>query len=471
MSIQNDFGHKGQPYAGYWTNRKWFTSVSIFLLCWVVVYLFAHWDKIYTGYEYARFTTPQIQQINRILYENDMQNAEYRVANDMNNYYQQQQPQVAYDTIYKDSNRIVMSAPVMSQQKNTATVFCDDSCHLAKAMLYISSEFDNKIKPEQLTVIRQYMSSFSAQEVGLFLADLRLKVKSYFWMTGPMVYLEIVFWVIIGVACSILFALGNNHRNPNAPQVIFSEGEIPYQVAKLFYAPACTIILVLTYNYIKHRNVIEVNTNEGMIVFSFIAGLFSGRMMSLLERFKDVLLPEHTIMTPATNMPMPVQPQYNSLAAPIIPQPPVQPQAQYAPPAATQEHTATQPVAPVAAEQEAEEQIADEIGEVTINLKLDVSGLFEEEKRELLDNGFASAIVTLHNVNGKDIITVKKGDDGYSGTFLAQHVSPGIYIVRSTLTQKLSNDYIMNLFGEKTAYITHENNNIELYIKKYEAID
>jgi len=436
------------PQDGYWTNRKWFTFVALFLVLWIGLYLFAHLGRVHSGYQYSKFTTPQIQQINRILYNNDIPATENKVDNSS-------VVVMEYDTLKNDSI-IEVSHPITANTSPVANI-CDDSCHVSKAMIYITSEFDNRIKEDQLNVIRQYISSFGSYEVGVFLSEIKVKVKSYFWLTGPSVYLEIVFWVIIGVACSILFAIGNASRNNSTTAIAFNESEIPYQVAKLFYAPFCTIIMVLSYNYIKHRNVIEVNTNEGMIVVSFIAGLFSGRLMSLLERFKDVLLPEHTITAP--------NPEYNNsdvhyngigaIAAPV---------QNFGHAHITQSEEEEEDIDLV-------ESIPEDIKEVTIELKLEVSGLFEEEKNELLANGFSAAVVTLHNVNGKDILTLKYagGDAGY--TFISNNVKPGIYIARSTMTQKLIDNYIINLFGEKTAYITHENNNIELYIKRYEAVD
>src|SRR5690606_31294737 len=95
-----------------------------------------------------------------------------------------------------------------------------------------------------------------------------------------------------------------------------------------------------------------------------------------------------------------------------------------------------------------------DIKEVEIDLKLDTHGLFEEEKNELLAVGFSKAVVTLHNVNGKDIITAKKASERTTSEFVATNVKPGIYIARATLSQRLGDDYIINLFGEKTAYIT-----------------
>jgi hypothetical protein len=327
-------------------------------------------------------------------------------------------------------------------------------------MLYIRGEFEDKIKPAQLEIIKDYISSFSAQEVGSFLVNLRLKVRSYFWLTGPSVYLEIIFWSIIGVICSILFGVGSAARvAPDNSVYHFSASQVPYDIAKLFYAPFFTIVLVLGYNYIKHRNVIEVNTNEGMIAFSFVAGLFAGRLMALIERVKDILLPE-TVANPRyaattakttvkTKEKKPLETATEEKRDELITE------------TETEDYNFTQTSSFEAAS----------VNEVVIELKLDINGLFEEEKSEILEAGFDNAVVTLHSVNGRDVIRARKTGDKTVPLFLASNMEAGIYIVRATLTQKLSDDYIINLFGEKTAYITRDNKEVELYIKKYEAID
>lgn len=458
--LLTDNEHVQVAKSGFWTNRKWFTFVALFLLAWIGLYLFAHLEKVHGGYQYTRFTTPQIQQINRILYENNQNNT-------VDNKAENATAVVEYDTVSNDSI-IEVSRPVAAKQIAPANI-CDDSCHISKAMIYIRSEFDNKINEDQLSVIRQYISSFGSQEVGLFLAEIKVKIKSYFWLTGPFVYLEVVFWVIIGVACSILFAIGNSSREKGTT-VAFSDKDIPYQIAKLFYAPCCTIILVLSYNYIKHRNVIEVNTNEGMIVFSFISGLFSGRLMSLLERFKDVLLPEHTVTAPAT--PLNSNLQYNGIGAIAAPAPQMpSPKAITTFKSISEEEQEDSRHEEEGDDEDTVPTTQEDIKQVAVELKLDVGGLFEEEKEELLATGFSTAVVTLHNVNGKEILTLKYADGNSRDTFVVDNVKPGIYIARSTMTRKLSDNYVINLFGERTAYFTHENNDIELYIKRYEAID
>ena len=430
--------------APYWTFGKWFRFLSFFLLCWIGLYLVAHTSRVHEGYMNLRFNPQQLDQINRILYAKDQ-------INPVGNVIKIDSSTSSADTGRKDT---LPKAKLEAMPTQYIGYYdkCDDSCRVNKAMLFIRSEFDNNIKEEQLQIIKQYLSSFSSQEVGTFLLNIKLKIKSYFWLTGAFVYLEIVFWSIIGVLCSMLFTVGIVSKSAVDSKPRFNPNEIPYQVAKLFYAPFCTIVIVLAYNYIKHRNVIEVNTNEGMLVFSFMAGLFAGRMMNVLERVKDILMPENIFNEPEASL---------SFSASV---------AKAGRTSAAQQEKES-PVRLTNNVPDVADVYSTTVSEVAIELKLDLSGMFEEEKNEILEEGFDKAVVTLHSVNGREIITARKTGDSQMPTFLATNLEPGIYIVRCTLTQTLSDDYIINLFGEKTAYITRDNKNIELYIKKYEAID
>lgn len=61
----------------------------------------------------------------------------------------------------------------------------------------------------------------------------------------------------------------------------------------MFYAPACTIVLVLGYQYLtdSNDNMIDISVNNGLIVFAFVSGFFSGRVMRFLDRLKELILP------------------------------------------------------------------------------------------------------------------------------------------------------------------------------------
>lgn len=477
------------------TAGRWFTFLIFFLFAWVAFYLYTHQQSIRTGYQVTQFSSAHIDQLNRILYNASIPVAEApRIKDTVTTTY----------TSGRDSSGVAVAAP----EKPSYVMVCDDSCKINKALLYVRTEFDGKLQKEQETVIKDYIRTYSAQEVGQLLAQLQLKVTSYFWLSGPWMYAEMVFWVIFGVICSNLFALGNLGRTRGFSS--FDAKEVPYQVAKFFYAPFCAIIIMLAYNYFKHSEVVDVHASEGMIVVAFIIGLFSGRMMSFLERFKDALLPEN-VRPASTERIAPVKPpvreerNYEAVvvkprqvkeeskataevkdesAAPVIND--LYKETEKSVQEAEALQALTTSMAFIAEEPEAEdeddeiqeeerveEQVipAKPIPQVVVMLNLDTTGLYEEEKNEVLDVGFVNAVVTMHNVNGRDIVTARKSDDKYTASFVAPDVKPGIYIVRCTLTQKLSDDYIINLFGEKTVYITTENTVIDLFIKKYEAID
>lgn len=476
------------------TAGSWFAFLIFFLSLWIGLYLYTHMETVRTGYQVTQFSSSHIDQLNRILYNASIPVAQAPLIKDTS--------KKVIDTTLTDSAKI---ASTQAQQPTYIMQVCDDTCKINKALLYVRTEFDNKLQADQEDVIKAYIRTFNAQEVGSYLAQLKLKVSSYFWLSGPWMYLEMMFWVIFGVICSNLFSLGNLGRTKGFAS--FDPREVPYQIAKFFYAPFCAIILVLTYNYIKHKDVIEVSSTEGIIVFAFIIGLFSGRMMSFLERFKDALLPETvrpTINGASTGRPAQrhAGPDDKSYDTVIVK--PSQVAAETEKEQKTKEDTAPV-INDLYKEKERSEQetdalqalstsmafIAEEPGEdiddseiaaakkdspeiipqVVVMLNLDVSGLYEEEKSEILDVGFVNAVVTMHNVNGRDIVTARKSDDKYTASFVAPDVKSGIYIVRCTLTQKLSDDYVINLFGEKTVYITNENTVLDLFIKKYEAID
>ncbi len=430
----------------YWTVGKWFSLLIMVLLAWFGIYIISHAQSGIPGYEYTHFTTAEVRQINRILTTESVSAPVQRTI----------QPATLIDT---DAS-IAIPAEVNEGVPSIQTTGCDINCRTDKALAYIVSEYDNNIAPAQLQSIRQYISTYSLQEMGVFLADYKLKVRSYFWLSGPMLYAEIIFWVVAGVLCSLIFSVGLSFRHTQ--QTGYENKDILYQVAKIFYAPFITLILVLAYNYFKENTTLSANLGQGVLVFGFIAGLYSGRFMNFLNNLKHLVLPGSdgtyiAAMTPAMAMPqqMPV--------APIMP---VE--------VATGHQTA--------GETHEEEALAVDINgnlkpkpsedgliDVEVEIKLDGSTMFDDEKDQLLRKGFNKAIVTLHNVNGRDIIPARKSGDG--SIFIASGVKPGIYIVRATLSQRMNDDQIINLFGERTSYITVDKPGLELYMRKYELAD
>lgn len=438
----------------YWTVGKWFSLLIMVLLAWFGIYIISHAQSGIPGYEYTHFTTAEVRQINRILTTESV--AAPPVQRTI-------QPATLIDT---DAS-MAFPAEVNDGTSSIQTTGCDFNCRTDKALAYIASEYDNNITAAQLQSLRQYISTFGPQEMGVFLADYKLKVRSYFWLSGPMLYAEIIFWVIAGVLCSLIFSVGLSFRR--SQRTGYEHKDILYQVAKIFYAPFITLILVLTYNYFKENTTLNANLGQGVLVFGFIAGLYSGRFMNFLNNLKHLVLPGNdgtyiaAAMTPAMDM------QQQMSVAPIMPGE-----------VPTGRQTADEP-------HEEEALAVDSTGNLNINgklkpkpsedglidveveIKLDGSTMFDDEKDQLLRKGFNKAIVTLHNVNGRDIIPARKSGDG--SIFIASAVKPGIYIARATLSQRMNDDQIINLFGERTSYITVDKPGLELYMRKYELAD
>lgn len=541
----------GPLHAMYWTARKWFAFLAALLLLWVSAYIVLHANDKLASYEYIQLNNTQLQQINGMLYADRLPQPAPLPA-----LFQQITVNELGDTLSVTSPTAA-PAPVQAAEGIS-------EAQIDKVLFYIKTEFENRLRADQLQTIKDYIKTFGPGDVGVYLSGIKLRARSYFWLSGPMVYAEMIFWVIGGVICSVLFSIASVSRRvpiPGVGNTTFNSKEISYQVAKLFYAPFCAVVLVLAYNFFRHDTTLNIAANEGIIVFSFIAGFYSGRVMSLLERLKDALLPDGNHLPqlamampmPAPYAPQPVEvPRPQPVAAPYVAAPVAEPRPQpvpVPPPPAPPAPEPRQPEPAAAAKEPAPTQIPDaprppstlvsepyipptpkaqpapqpapakepepklagpasiyvssqtpppaprpaappppagptaptgatgpeantpQVHEAQITLKLDTNDMPEAERTRLRALGLSNAVVTLHNVNGKEVLTATPDKHNGTATFIAQRVKPGIYIVRATLTQRLAEDMIVNLFGEKTAYITTDKPGVELYIKKYEAID
>src|SRR5207249_1890086 len=83
----------------------------------------------------------------------------------------------------------------------------------------------------------------------------------------------------------------NSTTDPQNPSSVFDSSEIPSQAARLAYAPCCTLIIVLGYNFFSNQNLPDIGSSKGIIVFAFVGGFYTSRLIALLDRLKDVLFP------------------------------------------------------------------------------------------------------------------------------------------------------------------------------------
>ena len=465
MTNSSSVGFKiGMPENNTWSARQWFIMFGTVLVLWTILYVFSHTGMGITGYEHTKFTSADIRHINSILISDNSDingntsssrlAAQPAINNSNDGFLDQYQADTLVSSNYIGEYRELSTNYYNKEEEKKEKV--------RKAIIYISSQYGNEISTAQLNNIEQYISTFTPKETGIFLADYRLKVTSFFWLSGALVYAEVIFWVVFGVLCSLLFFAGNNIRKGNGN----TQKDIIYQLARLFYAPFTGIILVLLYTYFKGGTTLHVEAGESIIILAFLIGISSGVVLEFWDRVRNnktvVYSNAPAIYSETTQK---AEQQYTAgqqREASVNEKTPAD-----LPDGETNEIRPNEQDNDKPAKMNNSVPQNKEISEVGIDLKLDFSGLFDDERAQLQRLGFNRAIVTLHNVNGKDIIPAKKQGDDMT-TFIAEGVKPGIYITRATLSQRLRDEQIINLFGEKTAYITEDKPGLELYMKKYE---
>lgn len=166
-----------------------------------------------------------------------------------------------------------------------------------RIICYLKTTFEeDSIVP--LNSIFNCLSTVKTKDVMSFFKDQEFNVSSFFWFKGYQSFLEVLLWSLVGVLLSLIYyvSLSNkakekDNNNSDLPHT-FEYKEIYDHVAKMVYAPICTLVLILSYTYISSDNsVANVSAGKGMLVFSFIAGFYSGRVMKFLDKLKELLLP------------------------------------------------------------------------------------------------------------------------------------------------------------------------------------
>lgn len=463
-------GYNGSKPAGNGA-RQWFAVFALALIVWAGLYIFCHSFMNISGYKIARFTPADIRHINSILINGNINNQPAQ------EYTPPAKPKITNSNDgFLDTPADSATQPVAQEYKSIASVqfFTEEEIKKKRAklaMTYISTQYGTDVSVAELLNIEKYMSTFSPRETGIFLTDYRLRLFSYFWFSGVLAYVEVIFWVVFGVLCSLLFYTGTAFRKGNG----FNSRDVWYQCTRLFYGPFVAVLLLLGFTYLKGNATMNAESGEGVLILAFMLGSVSGIVLDILDRLRNsrgAVVIQHAEYR--QDAPQRMQDSTYRQAARREAEPATK--TTYYTPAPQQDSEddyleALRSQQPIEKTQDNRRTPEDnEIPEVAIDLKLDFSGLFDEERLQLQRVGFSKAIVTLHNVNGKDIIPARKQKNDMT-VFVASDVKPGIYIARATLSQRLRDDQIINLFGEKTAYITEDKPGLELFVKKYEAAD
>jgi hypothetical protein len=166
-----------------------------------------------------------------------------------------------------------------------------------RIITYLKTSFDeDSIVP--LNRIFVSLPDVKTKNIMPFLKDQEFKVSSFFWLHGYQSFAEVLLWALVGVLLSLIYyvSIANRGKPADGSTTLevraFDYKEIYDHIAKMVYAPICTLVLILSYTYISSdSSVANVSAGKGMLVFSFIAGFYSGRVMKFLDKLKDLLLP------------------------------------------------------------------------------------------------------------------------------------------------------------------------------------
>ena len=402
----------GKSKHGFWEFKKyheheWFRFLIYLITAIGITYIIAHvvMDTLNekAGYEYETLDSEQLQHINTIYFDTlhaDLQAlalSEYRAGQ------------------IPDSLDARASLLLKRRQKALS-----DSIKCARVLVYIQHEFNQKVDQDQLDGFRGYLCAAGPLEAISFLSKVRLQVRSYFWLTGPEVYFEVIFWAWFGVICSILFNLGvvakNITTDPKNPHTVFDSSEIPDQVAKMVYAPLSTMAIVLGYNYFSDRNIVDISSSKGLIVFAFIGGFYSSRLIAFLDRLKEVILPSHN----TTELPA------RRTSAQVL------------------------------------------LQDIRLELALEEEALPAELAIEVAELGFREASVSLENEETGDVVSAMPVGEDQTALFKVEQVKPGKYIIHASWSEEVQGVPV-NLEALQVEQILSSDITIGVYLKKAEG--
>jgi len=156
---------------------------------------------------------------------------------------------------------------------------------------------------------------------------------------------------------------------------------------------------------------IDISVNNGLIVFSFISGFFSGRVMRFLDRLKELVLPFGT----------------------------------------SSQTTTTQSV---------------QSGDIEVTLDLSDSVSKSEYGPSLAEAGFNASIVSLVPQKGGDVISLINPAEDQADTFFGKNIPYGTYQLQAILSHKLDDDTIINLQAQKEIEIKSVQEKISVTLEK-----
>lgn len=243
---------------------QWYTFSGTFLLLLIIVYAISH--ELEKGAEIIKLSKQEITDVNLILFGTNAPDVD--LGNDPN----------ASDSLNNSGNE--------NAGGDTTAGRPSDELRKETVYRYIFSVREPSQKADS-TILVEFFRSYNLQQFAIVIANYPIKCKSYFWLTSPMVYLEVIFWSLFGLIASLFYYVSEAARKDE-----FEKKEISVHIAKFFYTPVCAIIIFISVKALtKTGDIAIAEFSHGTMVLSFILGFFSGRTIELIGKIKDVILP------------------------------------------------------------------------------------------------------------------------------------------------------------------------------------
>ncbi|WAC12791.1 trypsin-like serine protease [Dyadobacter pollutisoli] len=228
--------------------RNWFYKFGSIFIVLIVTYAVLHAFRIYEGEEIVNFTDQEKASITTLV--------DNYISSDSTNPDKKNIPEKLRDNIVTNLEKFVT----------------------ARYKLDSSSKSD----------LKQFLVQFANSGFApSLLIEFKIRVHSYFWLTEDGVFLEIIFWSLFGVLCSLFFYVSESMAKNE-----FKTNQEYIHAAKLFYAPITTLVVYFSINALVSNGEVNLNNlKHGLIILSYVLGFFSGRTIDLLSRIKDLILP------------------------------------------------------------------------------------------------------------------------------------------------------------------------------------
>jgi hypothetical protein len=173
-------------------------------------------------------------------------------------------------------------------KKDSCKCCPDDNSAKILAIRYLFKRFQ-PVNTEDSVKTAKYLLKYSTAQLNFILKDFPLKTNSFFWLSGNCVFIEIIFWSILGLICSLLYSVSESLRNKDNS---IDARELPVHWAKFVYSPVITLVIFLAADLLRNANELNVSKyGYDTLVLAFILGFASRRAIDLLDKLKSIILP------------------------------------------------------------------------------------------------------------------------------------------------------------------------------------